>query len=205
MTIVRLIERAQNYPIFTLGDCCKWFPQSARATVIVQLSHHVARGHFLRLKPGVFLLNREPFPDSRVIASRLNPEAVISLETVLHEAGMTPEVPFAITAVTSGKTARYKIPNMGTFLFRHIKPSLLFGWTARSFPPYSVRVATPEKALLDLLWFHRFERDLPAYLHELRLTIPPAFSWKRFREYGAAFRISQFQAVAREAERVLRV
>lgn len=204
MTIIELLERAGRHPIFSLEDCRKWFPQSARATIIVQLSHHVTRGHFLRLKPGLFLLNREPFPDPRVIASRLNPEAVISLETVLSEHGIMPEVPFATVAVTSGKTARYTIPHLGTFLFRRILPSLLFGWTTQSFPPYSVRVATPEKALLDLLWFHRFERDLPDYLHELRLTIPPTFSWMRFWEYGIASNIPQFQTIAREAERILR-
>ncbi|MDO8505314.1 MAG: hypothetical protein Q7S48_01920 [bacterium] len=204
MTIVQLLERAGRHPIFTLEDCRKWFPQSARATIIVQLSHHVAHGHFLRLKPGLFLLNREPFPDPRVIASRLDSGSIISIETVLRESNMIPEIPFATTAVTSGKTSRYTIPGLGTFLFRHIKSSLVFGWTTQSFPPYSVRIATPEKALLDLLWFHRFERDLPGYLHELRLTIPPTFSWKRFREYDSAYNIPQFQTVSREAEKTLR-
>lgn len=117
----------------------------------------------------------------------MDPRAVISLETVLHRAGITPEVSFATTAVTPGKTARFSTATQGMIILRHLKSEFFFGFTLNKFPPYTVRVATPEKALLDLLWFHRFEKDPEPYVRELRLTIPPQFSWKKFREYSRVY------------------
>ncbi len=195
MTILSLLEQARQYPIFSLSDCQQWFPRSNRATMILQLSQYAKRGQVIRLKPGLFALNAQPLPHPRVIASRLDTQSVVSLETVLQQSGMIPEIPFALTAVTSTKTHRFQIPAVGTFLFRHIKPQLMFGWELQDHQPYSVRVARPEKALLDLFWFHRFEKDPHGYIRELRLSIPKNFSWEVLVEYSRHYPSPQFTSL----------
>lgn len=196
MTILQLLAHARQYPIFGIEDCQKWFTKTTRGTLLLQLTVYTKRGHFLRLKRGLYVLNAEPFPDPRAITSRLDPRAIVSLETVLHAHGMIPDVPFATTAVTPGKPVRYHIPSLGNFLFRHVKRDLMFGGTLVAFPPYHVRIAEPEKALLDLFWFHRFERDVRDYLHELRLTLPRSFSRSRFLRYARAYHSSQLLKIA---------
>lgn len=195
MTIVSLLERARQYPVFSLTDCQQWFPDSHRATLILQLSQYTTRGRIIRLKPGLFMLNAQPFPNPFVIASRLDTQSVVSLETILHRAGLIPEIPFAVTAVTPTKTHQFQISSTGAFIFRHIKPQFVFGWELENFPPYTVRVARPEKALLDLFWFHRFEKDPAGYIHELRLSIPKKFSWELFVEYSRHYAHPQFDVL----------
>lgn len=198
MTTLQLIEKARTWPIFSFQDCAKWFPDDRRSALALGLSRYTASKLILRLRRGLYLLNQEPYPDALVMASRLDPSAVISTETVLHRAGMIPEIPFATTSVTPVVTARYRPAVGGTFIFRHIKPELLFGFQVEQRSPYSVKIATQEKALLDLLWFHRFERDCDAYIDELRLDIPSSFSWKDFEVYSRLFahkKISEFSHV----------
>mgnify|MGYP001560183325 CR=1 FL=1 len=188
MTTPQLLKKARAYPIFSLEDCHKWFPELSRPALYVRLTRSVAQHHVLRLKRGLYLLNEEPFPQPFAIASRLDPQAIISLETVLNRRGIIPDIPFAITAVTTQKTARYNIGRVGTFLFRHIHPALAFGFRLEMYSPYTARVAESEKALLDLFWFHRSDPDPQAYIDELRLSIGEKFSWTRFKRYTHAYR-----------------
>ncbi|MBI2645311.1 type IV toxin-antitoxin system AbiEi family antitoxin domain-containing protein [Candidatus Uhrbacteria bacterium] len=191
MTFLQLNEYARTWPIFTVQDCVKWFPSARRKAILLNLTRYTASGLLVRLRRGLYLLNREPYPDSFVIASRLDPSAIISVETVLHRAGMIPEIPFATTSVTPAITARYHPSVGGSFVFRHIKPPLLFGFSVERYASYSVKIAHPEKALLDLFWFHRFERDIAAYCNELRIDIPVNFSWKNFYAYTELFASTQ--------------
>lgn len=198
MKFKELAKKARNWPIFSIEDCQKWFPATGRRTLIFQLSSYVKQGDLLRLKRGVYLLNQQPFPHPFAIASRLDPQAIISLEAILNRTGIIPDIPFATTAVTPGRTATVRLRNSTQqFIFRHIKPTLIFGFKLEEYPPYTARVAEPEKALLDLLWFHRFERDGAAYIHELRLTIPKGFSWKRFEHYAKQFHHRQITRLAK--------
>lgn len=189
MTLSSLIEHARTLPVFSLQDCQKWFPESSRKALILQLWRFVEQGRITRLKRGLFLYQDPSVRlDPRVIASRLDPRAVVSLETVLHGIGMTPEIPFAVTCVTPGRTARYHNKRLGTFIFRHMKPSLFFGWDTQKLPPYPVRVARPEKALLDLFWFHRFEKNPEAYVEGLRLSLPRSFSRSLLAGYAKPYK-----------------
>lgn len=187
MKTLELLAFARSWPIFTVQDCAKWFPNTKRTAILLALTRGVASGLIIRLRRGLYLVNQKPYPDPFAIASRLDPLAVVSIETVLHRFGMIPEIPFATTLITPAGTARYQAVSGGSFHFRHIKKELLFGYELENHSPYSVRVATPEKALLDFLWFHRFERDQAAYLSELRLDIPKEFSWKTFRSFAQLF------------------
>lgn len=188
MTILSLIDHARTLPVFSLEDCQKWFPDSARGTLILQLSTYTKKGFFIRLKRGLYLYPEKGVRiDSRIIASRLDPQAVVSMETVLHDVGMAPEIPFAVTCVTPGKTARFASRATGTFIFHHIKPSLLFGWDVHTISSFPIKIAHSEKALLDLFWYHRFEKDIQGYLEGLRLTVPGDFSRSRFSRYVELF------------------
>lgn len=204
MTLNSLIERARTLPVFSLQDCQKWFPESSRKALILQLWRFVERGRITRLKRGLFLYH-DPLArlDPRIIASRLDPRAVVSLETALHDAGMTPEIPFAVTCVTPGRTARYHYKRLGTFIFHHMKPLLFFGWSVQKLPPYPVKVARPEKALLDLFWFHRFENDPEAYVEGLRLSIPQNFSHRLLAGYAKPYKNVKVTEMVRRVKTII--
>lgn len=201
MTLNSLLTQARRFPLFQITDCQKWFPGTTRGTLRLQLAHYVHRGYLSRLRRGLYLLNDEPRPHPWVIASRLKPGAIISLETVLGEAGVIPETPLSVTALTEKRGGNYALPRLGTFIFRHLDPAHLFGWSLANYPPYTVRVAKPEKALLDLLWFHRNEKEPESYLEELRLSFSETFSWRQFRLWARQFQDVRLQKLARLVER----
>lgn len=198
MRLIDLLERARNYPIFTLEDCRKWFPDTMRSTAILQLSNFTMQDKIRRVKRGLYMLplveNLHPF----ILAASIDPESFISLESVLAQAGMIPETMFGTTAVTTGKTRQFSIERYGLIRFRHEKMSLNFGWKVVRMGQYAVRIACPEKALLDLLWFHRFESDTEGYIHELRLSIPKKFSWSIFRRYSKMYESKQMDLLAEQ-------
>ncbi len=198
MKLIDLLERARNYPVFDLEDCRKWFPRGSRATTILQLSNFAKDGKITRVRRGLYLLPGTEGLHPFVIASRIDPESCISLESVLAQAGIIPETMFGAVAITTGKTRQFTIQNYGSVRFRHEKPSLNFGWSVVRMGQYAVRVASTEKALLDLLWFHRFEADLAGYVHELRLTIPKTFSWTLFKRYCKLYEGHQMDILAEQ-------
>ena len=75
--------------------------------------------------------------------------AYISLQSALHYHGMISQVPAITYAVSLARTRRFETP-LGTVSLHHIDPSFFFG-----FEPVgknAIAMATPEKALLDVLY-----------------------------------------------------
>ena len=77
------------------------------------------------------------------LANMLRFPSYVSLEYVLSNCGFLPETSFAITSVTIKSPRVYKSA-VGTFSYRHIKKSL--------FENYGRKIASPAKALFDLLY-----------------------------------------------------
>lgn len=79
----------------------------------------------------------------------------ISLHTALAFYGIIPESVTQITAVSSLKTADFQ-SNTLQFSYQKIKSDLFFGYEQKTFGNRTVSIATPEKAILDLLYLYPF-------------------------------------------------
>jgi len=79
----------------------------------------------------------------------------ISLHTALAFYGIIPEAVTQITAVSSLKTADFQNV-ISHFSYKKIKPDLFFGYEQKSFGDRTISIATPEKAILDLLYLYPF-------------------------------------------------
>jgi len=136
-----------------------------------QLSRWTAAGKIYQLRRGLYAL-APPFqkviPHPFLIANHLVPGSYISLQSALAFYGLIPENVPVTTSVTTGRPGHYSTP-LGQYHFRHIQT----GW----FQAYKqvdlgnnqkAFVATPEKALLDLIYLEAGSESI-AYLSELRL------------------------------------
>jgi predicted transcriptional regulator of viral defense system len=108
-------------------------------------------------------------PDfSRYVANRMYAPSYISLHSALSFYGMIPEEVVQLTSVTTLKTAKFENP-FGTFHYQNVKTPLFFGYEIKMMQNgRGLMFATPEKALLDLLYlnpFYKTEQDM----EELRL------------------------------------
>ncbi len=149
-----------------------------------QLDRWVKSGRLLRLRRGVYavaLPYRAEAPHPFLVANHLRRPSYVSLQSALSHYGMIPEFVPVTTSVTTGRPEELDTP-LGRFLFRHVKKSAFFGYTqteiSRGQPVF---LASPEKALLDLLYLTPGS-DSPAYLEELRFERSDRFDWSTLRK-----------------------
>jgi len=140
-------------------------------SVRLQLSRWVSEGKILQIKRGLYVVakpyrNKEPHPF--LIANMIKKASYISLQSALEYYGIIPEYVPKITSVT---TERPEVVNtkLGSFIFKHLKKEFFWGYKERKIiKGTSVFMATPEKALLDLIYFTPDSDNLD-YIEELRL------------------------------------
>lgn len=136
----------------------------------IQLSRWMRSGKILQIRRGLYSI-APPFQKNRphpfLVANRLQKASYVSLQSALSFYGLIPEVVNLVTSVSTGRPGRVETP-LGIYDFRHIKTDLLSGYQMIEFGGQSALVATPEKALLDLIYFQP-AGDSIAFLEELRL------------------------------------
>lgn len=187
MTYLEFREKLFELGCFSIQQVYAWQPDFDRNN----LTRWVKRGLLIRLRQEYFAfpeyLRRPDF--AQYIANRIYRPSYISLHTALSFYGMIPEAVVQITSVTSLKTATFKNP-FGEYSYKNIKPDLMFGYEPRPLVDgKTLLFATPEKALLDLLYLYPFYNDA-GELEQLRLDedyMQEDLNRKRLDEYRIRF------------------
>jgi predicted transcriptional regulator of viral defense system len=152
------------------------------------LGRWVKQGYLVRLRQGYYA-----FPEYRksteftlYFANRIYMPSYISLHTALSFYGIIPEAVPLITSVTTLKTITFS-NDFGEYAYKNIKPDMMFGYDLKEMEgDRRIMFATPEKALIDLLYLYPFyntENDL----EELRLDesyMVDDFNTGRLMEYS---------------------
>ena len=138
--------------------------------VHLQLTRWVNSGRIYRLRRGLYSIappyqKKKPHPF--LIANHLKRASYVSLQSALAFYSLIPETVNTTTSVTTGRPERLETP-LGLFEFRHIKIDLLFGYQMIELKSQDALVATPEKALLDLIYLQP-GGESPDFIRELRL------------------------------------
>ncbi|MBN2005198.1 MAG: hypothetical protein JXA21_17705 [Anaerolineae bacterium] len=169
MEFTRLLEIVGDAPLFETGLLLAG--DVDLDNVRRQLSRWTAAGQLYQLRRGVYML-APPFqkvkPHPFVIANALVQPSYVSLQAALAHHGLIPDYTPVTTSVTTARPGRWETP-LGEYTFRHIKSTWWRGYQRLevSVSQYAW-VATPEKALLDLVYLQP-GGDAPDYLASLRL------------------------------------
>ncbi len=122
------------------------------------------------------------------IANRIYQPSYISLESALSYYDLIPEAVYTITSLTSNKTISFDTSE-GNYSYRHIKPSIFFGYQVLEWQGFPIKMAELEKVILDYLYLNtniKIEQDFDG----LRLNaekIIEQWSEDRFNEYLVLF------------------
>ena len=169
MKFSHLLEVVGNDPVFESGLLLAGAvdPVDVRR----QLSRWTKAGRIYQLRRGLYAL-APPFqkakPHPFVVANHMMRSSYVSLQSALGYYGLIPDIVPVTTSVTTGRVNQWETP-LGTYTFRHIKTELFSGYRLIDLGGnQQAFVATPEKALLDLVHL-RPGGDTPEYLRELRL------------------------------------
>ena len=162
-----------------------------------QLSRWVRAGRLYQLRRGLYALappyQKAP-PHPFLVANALSPGSYVSLHSALAHYGLIPEYVPVVTSVTPARPGRRETP-LGLFEFRHLKGPLLFGYRRVDLGGgQAAFVATPEKALLDLLYLTPGS-DAPTYLQELRLQNLERLDLEALRRMADRFRSPKMRRV----------
>jgi predicted transcriptional regulator of viral defense system len=98
----------------------------------------------------------------------------VSLQTALYHHRMISQIPAVIYAVSLARTRRYDTP-VGAISIHHIESEFFFGYELDE--SGMVKMATPEKALVDVCYFSPTRSRLFKRLPEIE--IPRRFSWNK--------------------------
>lgn len=90
----------------------------------------------------------------------------ISLQSALYFHGLISQVPEVIYAVSLART-KVITTTLGCISLHHLQPAFFFGFTIEG--KEAIKIATPEKALIDFLYLTPAKNDLFQALPELEL------------------------------------
>lgn len=145
------------------------------------------QGWLKRIKKGVFVMSdlstRGTLSISHTaIVNILVEEAYISFETALQHHGLYDQLQTNINAVS---LKQYKTTTIDRITYNFIKTQqrYFYGWDTHDIDGQSVKIASIEKALIDLIQFHRKRYSTDLVLEKL-LTFKNDITLQRLVEYA---------------------
>ena len=195
-----LLEQLKSLPYFSKDSLYQLGKQLglADATVDTYISRFLKHKEILQLKKGLYVStdffskNRGGIAYSFYLANIIRTPSYVSSWSALQFYNLTTEAIHSITAVTPKVTRNYQT-KAGNFIYQSIKKDLFSDFflmqgksASPAFPALSADsssgkfdffIASPAKALFDLLYFKTYQfrgvrsRDIKGLIEELRIDI----------------------------------
>ncbi len=166
MKYIDFYNHFKEYPIIHLSDI-----KNVESDFDHRRLYEWQKKHYLKKVANNFYI----FADKQLsdfemnfISNKLYEPSYLSFEYALSYYNLIPETVFLYTSVTTRKTRIIK-SEIGNFAYRNIKTGLFFGYRLVKNEKISFKIADPEKALLDFLYFRSDiinENDI----YELRIS-----------------------------------
>lgn len=148
----------------------------------LQLDRWIKAGKIHQLRRGIYMLaapyqKKKPHPF--LIANWLQKPSYVSMQSALSFYGMIPDIVNETVSVTSVRNERLHT-HLGDFEFRHVSKNFFVGYRLLDLAGQQAFVATPEKAILDLIYLQPGGDD-PGFISELRLQNLDNLNIEEFR------------------------
>lgn len=162
----------------------------------VQLSRWTKAGKLLQFRRGWYLIEKPwrlkdvPPP---VIANNVLQPSYLSLDWALQYYEMIPEYVPNPTSITTARGIRFAVQNT-LYLYYHVQPSFFKGYKQEEVGGFKIKIAYPEKALLDKIYL--FMQGNPfsiQWLEELRLQELDDFDLRLFRSFARGVNKKKFK------------
>lgn len=154
-----------NLPVIQTNDVAAYLNISVNHANKL-LSRISQTNQLIHLKHGVWVF---PDSDALVLPGFLTSPfpSYVSLQTALYFHNMISQIPNSIYAVSIARTKIYKTP-IATVSVHHIHPSFYFGYEEKDINGL-LKIASPEKALLDIFYLSQTKTRLFKTLPEVEL------------------------------------
>jgi predicted transcriptional regulator of viral defense system len=153
-----LLHLVADFPFFELSLVSQMAGED-RQKLLLQLHQWAKKGWIIPLKRGMYALG-EPYQKAQLsklaLANALCSPSYLSCQWALSYYSVIPEMTVTYTSVTTRMTKKYENV-LGSFHYSHLKKDFYWGYEVKKIEGVSVRIAEPEKALLD--YFHLFSGE----------------------------------------------
>lgn len=152
--------------------------------------------HIVHLSRGLWAIDPQinPFLLSEYLVAPF--PSYVSLQTALYHHGMIDQIPRMITIVSLARTRQIRTI-LADISVHHMSPEFFFGYQVD--PKTQVKMATPEKALLDILYLSpaksRWFKSLP------EIEIPTSFNQQKAFEMAKKIPFSSRRTIVENALR----
>src|SRR6478672_2950098 len=152
---------AQVGPVVTFDQVAEFLPASTAAGRRQFVHRLVKAGWLVRIKKGLYqvadLSSLGTLTLSRyAVAQLLVPESYISFESALQYHGLYDQLQRGTSSVALKQHATVEL-NGYTYVYVKTTAKSFYGWQEQTIDGQLVKMATPEKALIDMIQLHRTE------------------------------------------------
>ena len=175
-----------DLPVISTAEIDKRFPGFERENLL----NWQKKGCLVRVRNGWYSLSRgiNTLEQAYFVANKIYAPSYLSLQSAFAHYGWIPEGVFSFTSISTRKTMHFDTPK-GRFSYASLKPARFFGYRIITYDGFGIKMAEPEKALLDFLYFHpkaTTEADFESYRFNL-LQMQTDLNTKQLEDYQSLF------------------
>ncbi|OPY86072.1 MAG: hypothetical protein A4E71_01767 [Smithella sp. PtaU1.Bin162] len=151
MIFLGIKEKLKNFVVFNLNDIRKIDADFD----LRRLNEWQGKGYLKMIRRGYYAFSDLEINESVLflMANKIYTPSYVSLEMAMSHYHLIPEAVYGITSVTTRKTNRFPAA-YGEFIYRHIKPQLMFGYSLTGDRGQAFKIAEIEKAVLDYFYLN---------------------------------------------------
>lgn len=151
MIFLAFKEQLKDYVAFSLRDIRK----IDAGFDLRRLNEWQAKGYIKMIRRGYYSFSTAEINEFVLftMANKIYAPSYISLAMALSYYHLIPESVYGITSVATRKTNHFQT-DYGEFIYRHIKPQLMFGYKLVGYKGQTFKIAEVEKAILDYFYLN---------------------------------------------------
>jgi predicted transcriptional regulator of viral defense system len=181
----------EQFPVFSVQDIRKQFNDFDNRRLV----EWQEKGYITKLRRGYYSFEEVEKGEAfrYYSANKLYSPSYLSMESALSYYNLIPEGVFTSVSLTTRNTTAFSTP-VGSFKYRNIKSQLYFGYRLLNIQDYTIKIAEPEKSILDYLYLNK--TDTPEMLEGIRLNASQLLDlcdFDKLHQYAEVFHSKKLQ------------
>jgi predicted transcriptional regulator of viral defense system len=145
-------KKLLKFPVFSFTDILKVDPAFDRKRLV----EWKKKGYIIILRNGVYCYADYPRNEAFLYytSNQVYRPSYISLVSALSHYNLIPEAVYMVTSISTRKTKSFNLP-ICNFEYKNVRRELFFGYNLIIMDKLTVKMAEPEKALLDYIYLNK--------------------------------------------------
>jgi predicted transcriptional regulator of viral defense system len=185
MNYLAFEKSLKAFPVFSIKDIKKRYPDFDNRRLV----EWQQKGYIQKIRREYYCLQERTKDENFLFftANKIYSPSYVSMESALAFYNFIPEGVFMTTSLSTRNTASYSTP-VGDYLYYNIKPSLFFGYRLIQVNGFSIKIAEPEKVILDFLYLKKLnsKNDINA-IRLNKIQICELVEFDKLKQYQKIF------------------